>query len=104
MTNAHQQQRAAAARSILEAAQGENKDLAVSIQDHLTDLGHLCDGEGLSFTDILAKALRHWSVERIDPNSILEGPTVEIFIGTDALPDKPQKRPGKPMPKKSRPA
>jgi hypothetical protein len=104
MSNLHQQTRAAAARAALAARPDAGEDLATRIQDHLADLGHLCDAENLAFTDILTKALRHWSIERIDPNSLAAGPTVEILIGTEGLPDKPTKRPGKPMPKKSRPA
>ena len=39
-----------------------------------------------------------WQVERIDPASFLEGPVVEIHIGSEGLPPKPtsKKRPGKP--------
>jgi hypothetical protein len=104
MANAHQKTRADAARAAFSQRLTENEDLATCIQDLLTDLGHLCDVEKLSFTDILKKALRHWAIERIDPNSLAAGPTVEILIGTEGLPEKPKKRPGKPMPKKSRPA
>ena len=104
MSNQHQQNRAAAARAALSAREQTNDDLATRIQDHLTDLGHLCDAENLIFTDILARALKHWAVERIDPNSLAAGPIVEIGIGSEGLPGKPKKRPGKPMPKKSRPA
>ena len=104
MSNQHQQNRATAARAALSAREQTSDDLATRLQDHLTDLGHLCDAENLIFTDILARALKHWAVERIDPNSLTAGPTVEIGIGSEGLPDKPKKRPGKPMPKKSRPA
>ena len=104
MSNQHQQNRANAARAALSAREQSNDDLATRIQDHLTDLGHLCDAENLVFTDVLARALRHWAVERIDPNSVAAGPAVEIGIGREGLPPppKPVKRPDKR--KKSRPA
>ena len=104
MANAHQKTHADAARAALSVKPETSEDLNTRIQNHLTDLGHLCDVEKLSFTDILKKALRHWAVERIDPNSLAEGPTVEILIGTQGLPEKPKKRAAKPIPKKSRPA
>ena len=96
MSNQHQQSRANAARAALSAREQTNDDLATRIQDHLADLGHLCDAENLIFTDILARALRHWAVERIDPNSLAAGPTVEIGIGSEGLPDKPKNVPASP--------
>ena len=80
------------------------QDLETSIKDLLVDLGHLCDTEGLDFVERIKKALNTWAVERIDPTSVAEGPTVEIHIGTEGLPTKPKpvKRPSKR--KKSRPA
>jgi hypothetical protein len=104
MSNVHQQTRAASARAALAASQDGSEDLPLLLRNHLTDLGHLCDAEKLSFTEILAKAIRYWAVERIDPNSIAPGPDVQILIGTEGLPEIPKKKPGKPMPKKSRPA
>ncbi len=56
MSNQHQQNRANAARAAFSAREQTNDDLATRVQDHLTDLGHLCDGENLIFTDILARA------------------------------------------------
>ena len=101
----HVKTRAAEALATL-AARGktEDDDLPTSIQDLVCDLGHLSDESGLDFVAILTRAIRHWQVERIDPASVAEGPVVEIYIGTEGLPPKPEpvKRPGKR--KKSRPA
>ncbi len=80
------------------------QDLATSLKDLLVDLGHLSDLESIDFVELLKKALNSWSVERIDPASVAEGPVVEIYIGKEGLPSppKPKKRPNKR--KKSRPA
>jgi len=101
----HAKTRAAEASAALAArgaAQGD--DLPTSIQDLVCDLGHLCDENKLDFVDILTRAIRHWQIERIDPTSMAPGPVVEIYIGTEGLPPKPEpvKRPNKR--KKSRPA
>lgn len=81
-----------------------HQDLASSVKDLLVDLGHLCDAEGLDFIERLKKAINSWAVERIDPMSVADGPSVEIVIGAEGLPPppKPVKRPDKR--KKSRPA
>jgi len=52
----------------------------------------------------LKRAVNTWAVERIDPESLADGPAVEITIGAEGLPPKPKpvKRPSKR--KKSRPA
>jgi hypothetical protein len=53
---------------------------------------------------LLSRVIRHWAVERIDPNSIEPGPTVNIIVGADGLPEPPRpKPPRKPIPRKSRP-
>ena len=98
-TRAAEAQAALAARG---AAQGD--DLLTSIQDLVCDLGHLSDENKLDFVDILTRAIRHWQIERIDPMSMAPGPVVEISIGTEGLPPKPEpvKRPNRR--KKSRPA
>ncbi len=81
-----------------------HQDLATSVSDLLVDLAHLCDAEDIDFVERVKKAINAWQVERIDPNSIAAGPSVDIVIGADGLPPKPTpvKRPGKR--KKSRPA
>ena len=80
------------------------QDLDTSVKDLLVDLGHLCDAENIDFVERIKKALNTWSVERIDPESVAEGPVVEITIGAEGLPPRPKpvKRPDKR--KKSRPA
>jgi len=81
-----------------------HQEVATSVKDLLVDLGHLCDAEEIDFAEMVKKALNTWSVERIDPMSVADGPVVEIYIGTEDLPPKPKpvKRPDKR--KKSRPA
>ena len=105
MQSSYQDTSADAARRALAAHPSEASDeLSSRISDLVTDLGHLCDVEKLDFVEAIQRALRHWAVERIDPNSTLEGPVVEIYIGAEGLPPKPKplKRPDKR--KKSRPA
>lgn len=105
MKNSHRDTRADAARQVLAAHSSDaSEELGARISDLVTDLGHLCDAEKLDFVEAIQRALRHWAVERIDPNSVLEGPVVEIYIGAEGLPSKPKpvKRPDKR--KKSRPA
>jgi hypothetical protein len=72
-------------------------DLKDTIQDILVDIGHLCDSENIDFVMALKRAINTWAVERIDPHSVADGPTVEIVIGTEGLPPAPEpvKRPGK---------
>jgi hypothetical protein len=74
-----------------------HQDVATSVKDLLVDLGHLCDAEGLDFVAQLKRAINTWAVERIDPTSMADGPVVEIYIGTEGLPEKPKpiKRPDK---------
>ncbi len=99
MTKPLNQDHAETARRALAACDfDKHASLETSIQDLLTDLAHLADAEKLDFVGIVTRAIRHWQVERIDPASILEGPAVEITIGTEGLPPKPEpkKRPGKP--------
>jgi hypothetical protein len=99
------QDRAGQARTAVAAwAIDKEQSLGLLISELLTDLGHLCDAENIDFVERVQKALRTWSVERVDPNSVAEGPVVEIYIGSEGLPPspKPVKRPAKP--KKSRPA
>ncbi len=81
-----------------------HQDVATSIKDLLVDIGHLCDAENIDFAERVKKSINTWAVERIDPMSVADGPVVEIYIGTEGLPPKPEpiKRPGKR--KKSRPA
>ena len=101
----HAKTRAAEALAALAArGQAQGDDLPTSIQDLVCDLGHLSDENKLDFVDILTRAIRHWQIERIDPMSMVPGPTVEIRIGAEGLPPKPEpvKRPDKR--KKSRPA
>jgi hypothetical protein len=75
----------------------QEQDAATSVKDLLVDLGHLCDAEQIDFVEILKKAVNAWQVERIDPMSVADGPVVEIYIGAEGLPPKPEpiKRPGK---------
>lgn len=79
-------------------------DLKDTIKDILVDVGHLCDSESIDFVAALKRAINTWAVERIDPESLTDGPVVEITIGAEGLPPKPKpvKRPSKR--KKSRPA
>ena len=100
----HQALRAECARIAL-TKRRNSPNLGAELQDHLIDLAHLCDAEGLPFVEILERALRNWQVERIDPASTLVGPTVTITIGADNLPDPPAPT-AKPktISKKSRPA
>ena len=85
-------------RALLAANEDQHEPLETKIQDLLTNLAHLADAEKLNFVEIVTHALRHWQVERIDPGSILEGPVVEIHIGSEGLPPKPtpKKHLGKP--------
>jgi hypothetical protein len=83
---------------------GPGQDLDTSIKDLLVNLAHLSDAENINFVETVQKALKIWQVERIDPNSLAEGPVVEIYIGTEGLPDQPKSAPRPPKPKKSRPA
>ncbi len=80
------------------------QDLVTSISDLLVDLAHLCDAESIDFIERVKKAINTWTVERIDPTSIADGPVVEIYIGSEGLPPAPNrvKRPSKRD--KSRPA
>ncbi len=103
MTKPHHEIRAEAARKALDAyASDASADFATRIQDLITDLGHLCDFEKLDFVERLRPGIRHWAVERIDPNSIVEGPVVEIYIGTEGLPQPPTPKQRKTKPKKVR--
>ena len=79
-------------------------ELKDTIKDILVDVGHLCDAESIDFVATLKRAINTWAVERIDPESLADGPVVEITIGAEGLPPKPKpvKRPNKR--KKSRPA
>ncbi len=80
-----------------------HQDLPTSIKDLLVDLGHLADAEGLDYVELVKKAINSWQVERIDPNSLADGPSVEITIGTEGLPPPPtSKPPRKAKPKKVR--
>lgn len=81
-----------------------HQGLKDSIKDILVDIGHFCDAEKIDCVEALQRALNTWAVERIDPTSVADGPVVEIYIGTEGLPPKPEpvKRPDKR--KKSRPA
>lgn len=99
------QEHAAKARAAIAACNFDpEQDVATSVKDLLVDLGHLCDAEDIEFAEIATKALKVWQVERIDPNSAADGPVVEIYIGTEGLPPKPEppRRPDKRT--KSRPA
>ena len=79
-------------------------DLKDTVKDILVAIGHLCDAENIDFVAALKRAINTWSVERIDPESVFDGPNVEITIGTQGLPPAPEKakRPSKRS--KSRPA
>ena len=91
-------------RPLQPAASIQTRTSNPSVKDLLVDLGHLCDAEGIDFVERVKKALNTWSVERIDPASVADGPVVEIYIGAEGLPPqpKPVKRPDKRT--KSRPA
>ena len=79
-------------------------DLKDTVKDILVDIGHFCDAENIDFVMALKRAINAWAVERIDPESLADGPAVEITIGTEGLPParKPARRPSKRD--KSRPA
>ena len=100
----HQVHTDTARQAIAACRYDPGQDLETSIKDLLVDLGHLSDLESVDFVDVLKKALNAWAVERIDPNSIAEGPVVEIYIGTEGLPPKPKPRKRPDKRKKSRPA
>jgi hypothetical protein len=104
MTKPHHEIRAEAARQALDVHQPDKtEDLETRIKDLITDLGHLCSFEHLDFLATLKSGIRHWAVERIDPNSTIPGPTVEITIDVQGLPDPPMaKAPLKRKPKKTR--
>jgi hypothetical protein len=104
MTKPHHEIRAEAARQALDVHQPDKSDdLETRIKDLITDLGHLCSVEHLNFLATLKSGIRHWAVERIDPNSTLPGPTVEITIDVQGLPDPPKRKPPpKTKPKKVR--
>jgi hypothetical protein len=94
MAKPHHQNRADHARRILDAARMPGaRTLEDRIFEHLIDLGHLCDASGLGFVEQLKRAIRFWAVERVDPDSTLPGPVVEIVIGTDGLPLPPSPGP-----------
>lgn len=96
---------AAKARKAIAACKFDpHQDLKDSIKDILVDIGHLCDAEQIDFIAQLKRAINSWAVERIDPMSVADGPTVEIAVGTEGLPPPPEpvKRPSKRD--KSRPA
>ncbi len=99
------EEHAAKARKAIAACEFDpHQDLTTPVKDLLVDLGHLCDAEQIDFVKSVTKAINAWQVERIDPTSVAGGPVVEICIGTEGLPPKPEpvKRPAKR--KKSRPA
>ncbi len=104
MTKPPHETRAEAARQALESYVSDaSQDLETRIADLVTDLGHLCNAEKLDYLEVLRRGIRHWAVERIDPNSTLPGPTVEIVISVYGLPEPPTaKPPRKPKPKKVR--
>jgi hypothetical protein len=91
MTKPHHEVRAEAASQALDVHQPDkSEDLETRIKDLITDLGHLCSFEHLDFLAALKSGIRHWVVERIDPNSTVPGPRVEITIDVQGLPDPPK--------------
>ena len=104
MTKSHQEIHADAARKVLDAYRSDNpdEDLATRIADLVTDIGHLCMTENLDFLGLLRSGIRHWAVERIDPNSTLPGPSVEITISVEGLPPPPEPKKRAEKPKKVR--
>ena len=102
MTKSHQDIHAGAARKALDAYQSETQDLATRIADLVTDIGHLCMTENLDFLAALRSGIRHWAVERIDPNSTLSGPSVEITISVEGLPPPPEPKKRAEKPRKVR--
>ncbi len=104
MTKPHHETRAEAARQALQAYVSDtSQDLETRIADLITDIGHLCNVEKLDYLEALRCGIRHWAVVRIDPNSTLPGPTVEIVISVHGLPEPPKAKPPRnPKPKKVR--
>jgi len=102
MTKSHQDIRSAAARKALDAYRSETQDLATRIADLVTDIGHLCMAEKLDYLAALRSGIRHWAVERIDPNSTLPGPSVEIVISVEGLPPPPEPKRRAEKPRKVR--
>ena len=86
-----------ARRAIAACNYDPHTDLKDTIKDILVDIAHLCDAENIDFVAALKRAINTWAVERIDPHSVADGPTVEIIIGAEGLPPPPEpvKRPGK---------
>jgi hypothetical protein len=75
------EERAARARKAIATCGCEPEaELATSVSDILTDLGHLCDAECIDFVERVKRAINTWAVERIDPLSLAKGPRVEIVI------------------------
>ena len=102
MTKSHQDIRADSARKALDVYRSDAEDLATRIADLVTDVGHLCMAEQLDFLSMLRSGIRHWAVERIDPNSTLPGPSVEIVISVEGLPPPPEPKRRAEKPKKVR--
>ena len=104
MTKSHQDIHADAARKALDVYQSDNTsdDLATRIADLVTDIGHLCMAENLDFLAALRSGIRHWAVERIDPNSTVPGPSVEITISVEGLPPPPEPKKRAEKPRKVR--
>ena len=76
---------ASAEQAVAKFADAVNADdTRQAIQDLLCDIGHLCDLEGLDFQKIIVTAVGWWHAERIDPEVILDGPSVTLSIdGTE---------------------
>ena len=102
MTKSHQDIRADSARKALDVYRSDAEDLATRMADLVTDIGHLCMAEQLDFLGLLRSGIRHWAVERIDPNSTLPGPSVEITISVEGLPPPPEPKKRAEKPKKVR--
>lgn len=95
MTKSHHHLHADDARRALEAYKADaSKDLEMNIADLITAIGHLCMLEQIDFLAAVNGGIRHWAVERINPNGTPPGPTVEITIMVHGLapPSKPVAR------------
>ncbi len=82
MHKMNEEHAAKARKAIAACGFDPHQDLKDSVKDILVDIGHLCDAENIDFVTALKRAINSWAVERIDPTSVADGPTVEVVIGS----------------------
>ena len=106
MAKTHHNLHADDARRAVDAYTSKSlKDLEGSIADLIADLGHLCMAEQIDFLAAVMAGIRHWAVERINPNATRPGPTVEVTITVQGLAPRTKPKARDPAkPKRSRAA